>query len=131
MDLDHQAIRAGRDGCERERRHEVAPPARVARIHQHRQMRLPLEIGHGVDVEGIAKCAVECADAALAQHHLRVAARQDVFGGQKQIFERRRHAALEQHGLSARSHLIEQREVLHVARSHLYAVHLLSATAAT
>src|SRR5439155_323178 len=40
--FDQQAVRPRGHGRERERRHEIAPPRGVTRIHQHRQVRLAL-----------------------------------------------------------------------------------------
>ena len=61
----------------------------------------------------------EGADAALAEDDVVIPARHDVLGGHEPFLERRRHAALEQHGLLRFRHALEQTEVLHVARADL------------
>ena len=76
---------------------------------------------HGIaaEVERVARRGLERADAALAQHHVRVALLEDVVGRHQQLVERGRQPALEQHRLAELAGDLEQRVVLHVARADL------------
>src|SRR5664279_5182543 len=71
--LDDDPVGADGGSGERQRQHQVAPPGGVARIDDHWQVRELLEHGHGHQVEREAVGGLECADAALAQHHVGVA----------------------------------------------------------
>src|SRR5437016_14111882 len=73
----------------------------------------------GREIERVARRRLEGADAALAEHHLIVSAREEVFGREKPLLYRRRRAALQKHGAARASQSLEQREVLHVARADL------------
>ncbi len=65
---------------------------------------------------------LEGADAAFAEDHVWVAGGEDVLGGLEVFIDRHRHAALEQHRLSRPGDGLEQREVLHAARSDLHQI---------
>ncbi len=82
-------------------------------------MRELLEHRHGVDVGGVARVFFEGADAALAQHDLRVAFGEDILGGHEQFFDGGHHTAFEQHGGARLAGGVEQVVVLHVARADL------------
>ena len=73
--LDQQAVGAARRRGQRHRDDEVADARAVRRIDQHRQVRLLLHIGDGVEVERVARRRLEGADAALAQDDLSFAGR--------------------------------------------------------
>ena len=60
----------------------------VAGIDHDRQVRLVVQVGHGRQRQREAGVVLERADAPLAEHHVRVAFVQDVFGGQQQLFDR-------------------------------------------
>jgi len=62
---------------------------------------------------------------ALAEDHLVVPLRHDVFGGEEKLFERSRHAPFEKHRLARPPGGFEERKVLHVARADLDAVGVL------
>ena len=111
-----------------------APAARAARPSPARSARLPVpwlgstRIGRWESVfaggmtrqvERVAAVVGERPHAALAEDHVVVAAGHDVLGGHQPLFERRAHAALQQHRLAALAHPLEQREVLHVPRADL------------
>src|SRR5205085_292392 len=67
----------------------------------------------------------ESSHAALAEHHVVIALRHDVLGGEQELVERRGHTALEQHRFARAAGSLEEREVLHVARADLDAVGVL------
>ena len=71
-------------------------------------MTQPLHRGHHAQVERIAGVIGEGAYAALAQRHIVVAFAQDVFRRHQKFFQRRRHAALEQHRLLRPSSALQQ-----------------------
>ena len=77
------------------------------------------------EVEGVAGVGLEGADAPLAEDDVLVAARHDVFGAHQPFLDRGGKAALEEDGLVGVAELLEQLEVLHVARAHLDDVHVL------
>ncbi len=117
--FDDEPVAPRGHGGARHRRHLVALPRPVARVNQDRQVAELLDDGDRRDVERVARVALERADAALAQHHVHVAARQDVFRRQQPLFDRRGNAALEHDGHRRMPQLAQQREVLHVARADL------------
>jgi hypothetical protein len=71
--LDEQAVGARGHRRERERRDERRAAAGVARVDQHRQVRLGAEHRHRGHVERVARRRLEGADAALAEDHALVA----------------------------------------------------------
>ena len=74
---------------------QIGPTGRVARVHDDRQMALPLHVRHGGQVEHIPRAVLEAAHAAFAQHHLVVAFAQYVLGAHQEVLHRRTHATLE------------------------------------
>ena len=119
MDLDDDPVGADRRGRARERLDEPAVARRVARVDDHRQVRVQLEPRDRAEVEREARRGLERADAALAQDHALVALLEHVVGGHQQLVERGREPALEQHRLAELARDLEQRVVLHVARADL------------
>jgi hypothetical protein len=69
--------------------------------------------------KGVPREVREGPDAALAQDHLIIALREDVLGRHQELLERRRHPALQHDRLPRLACALQQREVLHVARSDL------------
>ncbi len=122
MDLDEQAIRAGRDRGAAHRQYLVAQPGAVARIRHHRQVGQLLHQRDRREVEQVARRRVEAADAALAENDLAVPLGEDVLRAHQQVGDRGRHATLEQHGFADAPDGAEQGIVLHVARADLDAV---------
>ena len=81
---------------------------------------------HGRQVEGVAGVGLKGADAALAEDDLLVAAGHDVFGAHQQLLDGvGTGRALSRMGLFGLAQLLEQLEVLHVARADLDDVHVL------
>src|SRR5215207_679517 len=122
VDLDDDAVGAGRGRRQRQRLYQRALARRVARVDHDRQVRQLAQHRHGHQVEREAVARLVGADAALAEHHLLVALLEDVLRRHQQFLERRRQAALQQHRLARAAHLGEQRVVLHVARAELHHV---------
>src|SRR5258706_9745165 len=125
MDLDHQAVRADGDRRARERQDLLPLAGAVGRIHEDRQVRDALDIRNGGEIERVARVVGEGPHAALAEDHFVVALREEVFGREEELLERGRHAALQEDGLARLAELLQQREVLHVARADLQAVGVL------
>ena len=97
----------------------------MARVGDDRQVAHALDQRNGAQVERVARGGLEGADAALAQDDVRIALVHDVLGRHQPLFDGRRQAALE-HGRQLRApDLLEQREVLHVARADLQDVRAL------
>src|SRR6266850_1189196 len=125
VDLDDEAIASRRDRRARQLRHHVPPTGAVARVGDDRQVTQLLHDRNRGDVERVARRGLERADAALAQDHVVVAAREDVLGREQPFLDGRGDAALEQHRLAGVTELPQQRVVLHVARAHLEDVAVL------
>ena len=117
-----------------------APMATPARETAGTRLRLPvawlgssitgrcvssLSTGNRGDVAGVARGGFEGADAALAENHVGIAVRDDVFGGHEQFFDGGAEAALQQHGPAAFAERFQEHEVLHVARADLHDVGVL------
>ena len=71
------------------------------------------------NIHRVARVRFKSADAALAQNHLVISARQNVFRREQPLFERRRNAALQQCRLAQFPDFAQQVEVLHIARADL------------
>ena len=99
--------------------HLVAQPGTMRRVGDDRQVRELVHHRDGREVEEVAGRRVEAADAALAQNHVVVPLGQEVLGGQEELLDRRRQAALQEHRLPGAAGRLEEREVLHVARADL------------
>jgi hypothetical protein len=78
-----------------------------------------LHRGNHGQVEGVAGEIAEGAHAALAQDHVVIALGHYVFRGHQELIERGRHATLEQDRLARLTGMLQQGEVLHVARADL------------
>src|SRR5574341_1563686 len=126
VDLDQQPVGTRGDRGSGHRRHEVPPPRGMAGVHHHRQMRQFLNQRHRGQVERVAHLRLEGPDAPLAQDHLVIAARHDVFRGQQKFFDRCGQPALEQHRLVLPADLAQQPEVLHIAGADLQDIRVLS-----
>ena len=76
------------------------------------------------EIECVARVGFEGTDAALAEHHVVVAAGKNVFGAEQQLLHGSGKAALQQHRLADFAESAEKIVVLHVARAHLEHVHI-------
>src|SRR5215469_12238822 len=97
----------------------VALARAVAGIDENGQMAPFFNGGYDSEVESVARKIRKCANAALAEHDVVIALREDVFGGHQEFVERSGHAALEKNGLFGATRALEQGEVLHVAGADL------------
>src|SRR5207302_1469593 len=96
VDFDEQAVGARGYRCSSHRRNFVAAPSAVRRIGEHGEMGEFFDDGNGSDVEGVARISLECADAALAENHIVIAAGKYVLGAEQELFYGGGHAALEE-----------------------------------
>ncbi len=117
--FDQDAVGADGDGGAGHGQHLVALAGAVARVDEDGQVAEPLHGGNDAEVERVAGVVGKGAHAALAEDDLVVALAHDVFGGHEELVERGAHAALQQHGHAQAAGVLEQREVLHVARADL------------
>src|SRR3954447_2546989 len=78
VDLDDDPVRADGGGRARQRLDEAAVAGGVARVDDHRQVRVELQPRHGAEVEREAGGGLERADAALAEHDRLVSLLEDV-----------------------------------------------------
>ncbi len=88
----------------------------MRQLIQHRDRR---------DIARIARGRFERANAPLAQNHIRIAMRDDVFRRHQQLFDGRTHPPLQEHRPPATAQRFQQREVLHVAGAHLHTIGIL------
>lgn len=104
-------------------------PSRVRHVDAHGVQRLLVNDRHRGDVQREARGRLESADAALAQHHVVVAAVGDVVGGGQPLGNRAGKATLVQHHLvrvgGHLADLLQKAEVLEVAGAHLQTVHVI------
>ena len=96
----------------------------MRRIRRHGQMRELVNDWDRRNIHRVSRVGLKGSNAALAQNHLVVPARHDVFRRQQQLFQRGRDPALEQHRLAYLPQLAQQIKVLHVARSYLQNIHI-------
>ena len=125
MHLDQQAVRACRHGGQRQRRHQRRASRRVAGIHDHRQVGHLLQHRDDTDIQRRPAGLGEAADAPLTQHHIGIAAGEDVLRRLQQFLHRGAHGALQQHRLGLSAQGAQQLVVLHVPGAHLQHVHML------
>src|SRR5689334_19089855 len=92
--FDEQAIRTGSHGSASHGWNFVAAASAVRRIGNHREMREFLDDGDSSDVERVPRVSLESADATLAKDYVVVAASEDVFGTEQELFHGGRHAPL-------------------------------------
>src|SRR5258708_15470966 len=121
-----QPVRPARHRRQRYRPHERALARPLAGIDDDGQMGELFHQWHSVDVHGVARHALERANAALAQDDVRIALSEDVFRGKQPLLNGGSQAALEQHRLARTADLIEQVVVLHVARANLEHIRILA-----
>ena len=86
-------------------------------------MRQVLQNRNRIDIGCIARGRFKRADAALAQHHLLVAARQNIFSRHQQLLDGCGKSALEKHRRLRLADGSQKVEVLHVARPDLQNIH--------
>ena len=94
--FDDKPVRARGDSGARDCRDVISMTRRVRWIENDGQMREIFQHGNRVDIGRVARGRFECADAALAQDDLFVAAREEVFGRHEQFFDGGAETALEQ-----------------------------------
>ena len=78
MHLDHHTVRPGGSRGQRQRRHQCRTARRMTGIHDHRQMGHLFEHRDGTDIQRGAAGLGERANAPLAQHHVGIAAGEDI-----------------------------------------------------
>ena len=104
---------------------DQVPLARcMARVEDDRQMGLLPHQRNDGEVRRVAGRGLEGADAAFAQHHVRIAAQQDILRRTEPLLERAGKAALQDDRLSDLADLGQEIEVLHVPRADLEDVHV-------
>ena len=104
--------------------YQIGAPCGVAGIHDHRQVRQPLQHRDGGHIQRGAGGGQAAADAPLAQDHLLVAAGEDILCRQQQLLHGGGGAPLQQDGLARLSKRLQQGKVLHIPRAHLPHVHI-------
>ena len=125
VNLDDQAVRAGGHCGQRHGVDEVVHTGAMAGIHHHGQVGQLVQHWNRGDIQRVAGGGFESADTALAENDIFVAAGHDVLGAHQQFLDGVGKAALEQDGLADLTQLLEQLEVLHVARANLNDVNVL------
>ena len=125
VDLHFQTIGTGGHGSDHHGLDQIGLAGGVAGVHDDGQVGLFVDDGHCREIEGVAGVLLEGTDAALAQNDLLVAAGHDILSAHDPLLDGVAQAALEQHRLVHLAHGLEQLEVLHVAGTDLYHVHVL------
>src|ERR1019366_3071461 len=97
--LEEQAIGARRNRRPSHGRNFVAASRAMRWVGNNGKVREFLDNRDRGDIERVARIGLKCTDAALAKNHVVVAASHDVLGAQQELFDRRGHSALEEHGL--------------------------------
>ena len=128
MHLNHDGVGAHGNRRTRERGNQIAHAGRMRHVHADGIEALLVDDGHGGDVEREARGRLEGAQAALAQHDIVVALHGNVVARGEPFGNGTGKTALEQDHLVrvARdlADILQQAEVLEVARAHLQAVHV-------
>ena len=119
MHFDEQAVGTHRHSGAGQGNDHIVAARGVARIDEHRQVRLFLRNGDGAQVERVAAGVLEGADASFAENDPIVAVHTDVLGGEQPFVNQSRDAALEQDGLALGCGGRQHRNVLGVARTNL------------
>ena len=123
--LDDQAVRAAGRRSKGHGLHQAADARGMAGIDNNRQVGQLMQHRHATQIQGVAGSRFKGADAPLAEDHLLIAAGHDVFRAHEQLLQGVGQTALEKDGLVDLPQLLEQLEVLHVARPHLDHIHVL------
>ncbi len=119
MHLDNKPVCTCRQCCSGHRWNEIPSARRVGGVGNDRQMsELPGQ-RHAGEIESVPKVWIEGADTTFAEHHLVVAACQQIFGCEQPFLPCRCRAAFQQDGLPKLTEAAKQREVLHIARAYL------------
>ena len=118
LNLEAIGLSGGRGACHG--RHEAGITRRMARVGNNGQVG---KLTKHRELRSRQRCCasrrLKRANAALAEHDLVISFAHDIFGTHKQLVDRSRHATLEQYGLAVTAEFLEQREILHVSRTHL------------
>ena len=122
MHFHDQAVGTDNDSGPRQHGNKTSNTSGVTRVDDHGKVRHGLQHRHGSDVQRVARCGFEGANAALAEDDLLIACHRNDLCGTQKFFERRGHATLQQNGPPALSERFEQGVVLHAARAHLHDV---------
>ena len=107
MYLYDQTVGAGRDTGQGRRGNVLAVAGGVARVDDDRQMAQLTHNGNRRDIERVARVGLEGTDAALAQHHVARAVRQQVFGSHEPFLNRGRKTALQEYRHTDRTERFE------------------------
>ena len=124
MDFHLQTVGTGGHSGDHHRLNQIGLAGGVAGVHDDGQMGLFVDDRHSGEVEGVAGVLLKGADAPLAENDLLVAAGHDILCGHDPLLDGVAQAALEQNRLVHLTHGLEQLEILHVAGTDLYHVHI-------
>src|SRR5271169_7193547 len=92
MDFYQEAISAGSDGRASDRRNLVAAAGAMGRIGHDGKVRKFLDDRNRGDVQRVAKIGFKGANAALAEHHVVISTRKNIFRAEEKLLEGGRHA---------------------------------------
>ena len=125
MHFNQEPVRARCDGGLCHRRHQGPLARGVTGINDDRQMGQGLQCGDGCQVERVPVLRFEGPNASLAQHHVLVPTRHDVFRREQPFLDGCRESPFQEYRLVVRADLFQQLEVLHVPGADLDDVRLL------
>ena len=91
----------------------------VRRVDDNGQMGFRFEHRNGIQIQSVARHALEGAYATLAKQHVEVPFVQDVFSAHKEVLDRCCHPSFEHHRQVRSPYFPEQGEILDVTSSNL------------
>jgi len=125
MHFDNEAVGLGSNGYAGQGRHKLAMTCGMARVGDDGKMRNLLKERDGADVERIAGGGFKSADAALAEHDVRIAVGENALRRAQKVGDGRDHAAFQQNRPAGAPCSFKQGVVLHIAGADLQDVGVL------
>src|SRR5439155_23517600 len=119
MNFDEQPIRSDSHRRPREWQHLVPFACAMTGVHEYRKVAAFFHPGNDRKVQRVPGKIGERAYAALAEHHVVISFRQNIFGSHQEFIERGGHPPLKQNWPLGTSRALKKRKILHIARTDL------------
>ena len=119
MNFDEQPIRSDSHRRPREWQHLVPFACAMTGVHEYRKVAAFFHRGNDRKVQRVPGKIGERAYTALAEHHVVISFRQNIFGGHQKLIERGGHPPLKQNWLFGTPCALKKRKILHIARADL------------
>src|SRR5205823_1076461 len=111
MHFDNQSVGANSHSGPRHGKHFVPLARSVTWIDKNRQMTEPLHGRYKAEIERVSRVIGKGSDPSLTKHNVIVAFAHHVLGSHEQLFQRGRHASLEQYRLASATCTLKKLEV--------------------